>query len=102
MLLMKEVSSTIGFMWTHGERPIIRLPEASPCVPTHCARPTWREKAVAFDGDDYLASLLPQTLRSKEFTVFLVAALEVTGGDFPVLLSHARRYENDFTSGLAT
>jgi putative heme-binding domain-containing protein len=67
---------------------------------THRARPAWREKAVAFDGDDYLASLLPETLRSKEFTVFLVAAPETTGGDFPALLSLARRDENDFTSGL--
>lgn len=67
---------------------------------SHEARPAWRQGAVLFDGNDYLASLLPQTLPSKRLTVFLVAAPGPAGGDFPALLSLARRDENDYTSGL--
>ncbi len=67
---------------------------------SHTARPAWQQGAVAFDGDDYLAALLPRGFQSREYTVFLVAAPEPPQGDFPALITIARRHENDYTSGL--
>lgn len=63
-------------------------------------RPAWRQGTVSFDGDDFLAALLTPGLESKTCTAFVVAAPEGSTGDFPALLSAARRGENDYTSGL--
>ena len=64
------------------------------------ARPAWQHGAVFFDGDDYLAALFTPGFQAKNATIFIVAAPDRAAGDFPGLLSIARREENDFTSGL--
>lgn len=63
-------------------------------------RPRWSRGTVHFDGNDYLAALLPPGLDRTSVTVFLVAGAEQAEGDFPGLLSLARRDESDYTSGL--
>ena len=67
---------------------------------THSARPRWNAGAVEFDGDDSLAALLTPGVQLKEATIFVVAAVPASAGDFPALISLARRGANDFTSGL--
>ncbi|MBP7948531.1 MAG: c-type cytochrome [Verrucomicrobiales bacterium] len=67
---------------------------------TTAQRPRWNAGAMEFDGDDFLAGLLTPGRPLREATVFVVAAVPTPGGDFPALLSLARRGENDFTSGL--
>ena len=67
---------------------------------TASARPSWRQGTVAFENDDYLAALLTPGLSTRELTVFLVAAPDRASGDFPAMVSVARRDENDYTSGL--
>ncbi|RYD18660.1 MAG: hypothetical protein EOP88_21795, partial [Verrucomicrobiaceae bacterium] len=64
-------------------------------------RPLWRNGAVEFLGDDYLAALLSPGLESRECTIFVVASPTRVDGDFPGMFSVARRDENDYTSGLA-
>ena len=64
-------------------------------------RPLWKGGSVEFLGDDYLAALLTPGMQSKECTMFIVAAPDRAGGDFPALFSAARRDEHDYTSGLA-
>ena len=64
------------------------------------ARPAWRQGTVAFETDDFLAALVTPGLSARELTVFIVAAPDRASGDFPALVSVARREENDFTSGL--
>ncbi|WP_193213765.1 DUF7133 domain-containing protein [Luteolibacter marinus] len=64
------------------------------------ARPSFRDGSAAFDGGDYLAALLTEPVAGKGFTAFLVTAPDRAGGDFPAILSAAKRGENDYTSGL--
>jgi len=64
------------------------------------ARPTWNTCAFGFDGNDFLASLLTPGFTLKEATIFVVASVPSPAGNFPALLSTARRDENDFTSGI--
>jgi putative heme-binding domain-containing protein len=63
-------------------------------------RPLWKGGSVEFLGDDYLAALLTPGLEGRECTIFIVAAPDRAGGDFPALFSAARRDEHDYTSGL--
>ena len=55
------------------------------------ARPAFRDGMAVFDGDDFLATLLDGTVESKGFTAFIVAAPDKITGDFPAMLSAARR-----------
>ncbi len=64
-------------------------------------RPLWRNGAVEFLDDDYLAALISPGLESRECTIFVVASPTRADGDFPGMFSAARRDENDYTSGLA-
>jgi hypothetical protein len=67
---------------------------------SHVFRPQWKGGDVEFQGDDYLAALLTPGLESRECTIFIVAAPDRAGGNFPAMFSAARRDENDYTSGL--
>lgn len=67
---------------------------------TASARPSWRAGLVAFDADDFLAALITPGLSTSQLTVLMVAAPDRASGDFPAMLSTARREENDYTSGL--
>ncbi|MDB6068906.1 MAG: hypothetical protein JWL81_77 [Verrucomicrobiales bacterium] len=67
---------------------------------TRAARPDWQSGALEFDGNDYLAALLTPGLSLKDATIFVVTSVPTPAGDFPALLSSARRGEADYTSGI--
>jgi len=67
---------------------------------TASARPAWQAGSFEFDGNDYLAALATPGLSVQEATLLVVAFVPAAGGDFPALLSAARRGENDFTSAV--